>query len=145
MTSAKNDPSQDAVPQYVLDASALLALLHDEPGGESVRPLLPAAVMSSVNWAEVVQKCVARGVDVDGLRSDLGSLGLRVWPFNVDDAEASGRLWTPSRGWSTTMALGLSLGDRACLALGQRLSLPVLTADRAWGSLHVDFPVQIIR
>ena len=139
MTSAKNDPLQDAVPQYVLDASALLALLHDEPGGESVRPLLPAAVMSSVNWAEVVQKCVARGVDVDGLRSDLGSLGLQVWPFNADDAEASGRLW------STTKALGLSLGDRACLALGQRLSLPVLTADRAWGSLNVDFPVQIIR
>ncbi|MDA8152979.1 MAG: type II toxin-antitoxin system VapC family toxin [Acidithiobacillus sp.] len=139
MTSAKNDPSQDAAPQYVLDASALLALLHDEPGGESVRPLLPAAVMSSVNWAEVVQKCVARGVDVDGLRSDLGSLGLRVWPFNADDAEASGRLW------STTKALGLSLGDRACLALGQRLSLPVLTADRVWGSLNVDFPVQIIR
>ena len=139
MTSAKNDPLQDAVPQYVLDASALLALLHDEPGGESVRPLFPAAVMSSVNWAEIVQKCVARGVDVDGLRSDLGSLGLRVWPFNADDAEASGRLW------STTKAFGLSLGDRACLALGQRLSLPVLTADWAWGSLNVDFPVQIIR
>ena len=92
----------------------MLALLHDEPGGESLRPLLPAAVMPSVNWAEVVQKCVARGVDVDGLRSDLGSLGLRVWTFNADDAEASGRLW------STTKALGLSLGDRACLALGQR-------------------------
>ncbi|MEY2336055.1 type II toxin-antitoxin system VapC family toxin [Acidithiobacillus ferrianus] len=139
MTSAKNDPLQDAVPQYVLDASALLALLHDEPGGESVRPHLPAAVISSVNWAEVVQKCVARGVDVNGLRSDLESLGLRVWPFNADDAEVSGRLW------SATNALGLSLGDRACLALGQRLSLPVLTADRAWGSLKVDFPVQIIR
>ena len=139
MTSAKNDPLQDAVPRYVLDASALLALLHDELGGESVRPLLPAAVMSSVNWAEVVQKCVARGVDVDGLRSDLGSLGLRVWPFSADDAEDSGRLW------STTKALGLSLGDRACLAMGQRLSLPVLTADRVWGSLDVDFPVQVIR
>lgn len=139
MTSTKKDPLQDAAPQYVLDASALLALLHDEPGGEFVHPRLPAAVMSSVNWAEVVQKCVARGVDIDGLRIDLGSLGLRVWPFNSDDAEASGRLW------STTKALGLSLGDRACLAMGQRLSLPVLTADRAWGSLRLDFPVQIIR
>ncbi|MBU2810273.1 type II toxin-antitoxin system VapC family toxin [Acidithiobacillus thiooxidans] len=139
MTSSKNDPSQSLSHQCVLDASALLALLHHEPGGESVRPHLPDAVISSVNWAEVVQKCVARNVRVEGLRSDLESLGMQVLPFNADDAEVSGRLW------SDTKALGLSLGDRACLALGQRLHLPVLTADRVWGSLPVDFPVQIIR
>ena len=137
MTSAETDP--EIKPQYILDASALLAMLHKEPGNEFVRTRLPHAVISAVNWAEVVQKCVARDIDIDGLRGDLEALGLRIYPFGADVAETSGKLW------SMTRALGLSLGDRACLAMGQHLSLPVLTADRAWGSLHLDFPVQIIR
>ncbi len=125
--------------RYVLDASALLALLHDEIGGEAVRPLLPHAAMCSVNWAEVVQKCLARGVQVEGLRMDLESLGLSILPFTPEEAENSGRLW------SITRILGLSLGDRACLALGLRLSLPVLTTEKAWGKLHLDIPVQLLR
>jgi len=123
----------------VLDASALLAMLHDEPGGEGVRPQLPQASISSVNWAEVVQKCLARGVETTGLRTDLEALGLQISPFTSEDAETSGRLWTIRR------SLGLSLGDRACLALGLRLSVPVLTADKSWSELHLDIPIQLLR
>lgn len=125
--------------RHVLDASALLAMLHDEPGGESVRPLLPQACISSVNWAEVVQKCLARGVETTGLRSDLEALGLQVLPFTPEDAETNGRLW------SVTRSLGLSLGDRACLALGLRLSVPVLTTDKAWVGLRLNVPIQLLR
>lgn len=71
----------------VLDASALLAWLHDEPGGDQVEALLEVAVMSAVNWSEVLQKSVARGVAVEGLREDLEALGLQIEPFTIRDAE----------------------------------------------------------
>jgi len=113
----------------VLDASALLAWLHDEPGGDQVEALLEVAVMSAVNWSEVLQKSVARGVAVEGLREDLEALGLQIEPFTIRDAEIAAGLWEQTR------PLGLSLADRACLALGLRLGWPVVTADRAWQAL----------
>ena len=113
----------------VLDASALLAWLHDEPGGDQVEALLEVAVMSTVNWSEVLQKSLARGVAVEGLREDLEALGLQIEPFTMRDAEIAAGLWKQTR------ALGLSLADRACLALGLRLGWPVITADRAWQAL----------
>ncbi len=96
----------------VLDASALLAYLKDEPGSDLVDGLLAESVMSSVNWAEVVQKSIAAGVEVDGLLDDLQVLGLRIEPFTLEDGEMAGRLWEQTR------QAGLSLGDRACLSLG---------------------------
>lgn len=63
--------------------------------------------ISSVNWAEVVQKSIAGGVDVDGLREDVEALGLSILPFTVEEAETAGRLWLQTR------SCGLSLGDRA--------------------------------
>ncbi len=114
----------------VLDASALLAFLHGESGEESVRSLLPGSWMSAVNWSEVVSQCVARRVDWEGLRDDLASLGVTILPMTPDDAEEAGRLW------SATKALGLSLGDRACLALAKRLELPAITMDRTWALLE---------
>ncbi|BBM68884.1 type II toxin-antitoxin system VapC family toxin [Rhodothermus marinus] len=113
----------------VLDASALLAWLHDEPGGDQVEALLEVAVMSAVNWSEVLQKSLARGVAVEGLREDLEALGLQIEPFIIRDAEIAAGLWEQTR------PLGLSLADRACLALGLRLGWPVVTADRAWQAL----------
>ena len=131
----------------VLDASALLAYLQDEPGSEVVDGVLAESVISSVNWAEVVQKSIAAGVEIEGMLDDLLALGLRVELFTPEDAELTGRLWEQTR------QAGLSLGDhrrcgfsdRACLSLGWRLGVPVLTSDRAWASLSLSCDVQVIR
>lgn len=77
----------------VLDASALLAYLKDEPGGDAVDAVLTEARISSVNWSEVIQKSLAAGVAVDGMLDDLQALGLTVEPFTSEDAEEAGRLW----------------------------------------------------
>jgi ribonuclease VapC len=123
-----------------LDASALLGLLHEEPGADIVEPLLEDAVISSVNWSEVVQKSLARGVELDGLREDLQALGLVIVPFAVEDAEASARLH------GETAEFGLSLADRACLALSSKLAIPALTADEAWAELEIEaVSVRLIR
>ncbi len=116
----------------VLDASALLALLQQEPGAETVETLLEEAVISSVNWSEVVQKSLDRGVGLDNLREDLKALGLSIAPFDVEDAEIAAAL---RRG---TAELGLSLADRACIALASRLSIPALTTDSAWAELELE-------
>ena len=121
----------------ILDASALLAWLQDEPGAEVVEAELAQAVMSSLNWCEVLQKSLARAVEVTGLRTDLEALGLTILPFDPDDAEAAARLWTPGSG--------LSLADRACLALGIRHSAPVWTTDRLWLRAATAATVQVIR
>ena len=123
----------------VLDASALLAYLKGEPGGDRVDGVLAESVMSSVNWAEVVQKSIAASVNVDGMLDDLQALGLVVEPFMPEDGELTGRLWEQTRQY------GLSLGDRACLSLGLRLGLPILTSDRVWGSLNLAVNIQVIR
>jgi ribonuclease VapC len=123
----------------VLDASALLAYLQNEPGGDRVDEVLAESVMSSVNWSEVIQKSMAAGVDVDGMLDDLQSLGLIVEPFTPEDGEMTGRLWQQTR------QVGLSLGDRACLSLGLRLEAPVLTSDRAWATLKLALEVEVIR
>lgn len=123
----------------VLDASALLAFVQGEPGGDAVERVLSTALVSSVNWSEVVQKALAGGVETAGLREDLAALGLTIVPFTPEDAELTALLWPRTR------ALGLSLGDRACLALGQRLQLTALTADRSWTRLELPVDVQPIR
>jgi ribonuclease VapC len=123
----------------VLDASALLAYLQDEPGGDTLDGVLAESVISSVNWAEVIQKSIAAGVEVDGMLDDLQSLGLMVESFTPEDGEMAGRLWEQTR------QAGLSLGDRACLSLGLRLGVPVLTCDRAWATLNLSLDVQVIR
>lgn len=123
----------------VLDASALLAYLQDGPGQEKVEVVLADAVISSVNWAEVVQKSVAAGVDVEGMQQDVSALGLAILPFTADDADYAGRLWQQTRQY------GLSLGDRACLALGQFLQAPVLTTDCAWVRLDLPVTVHLLR
>lgn len=123
----------------VLDASALLAYLQDEPGGEVVDGVLAESVISSVNWAEVIQKAIAAGADVDGMLDDLQALGLAVEPFTIEDGEMTGRLWQQTRQY------GLSLGDRACLSLGLRLGVPILTSDRTWASLNLSLNIQVIR
>lgn len=123
----------------VLDASALLAYLLQEPGAVVVDGLLSEARMASVNWAEVVQKALSAGVEVQGMREELQALGMQVEPFLAMDGECAGQLWPLTR------QQGLSLGDRACLSLGLRLGLTVVTCDRAWAELPLELEVQVLR
>ena len=123
----------------VLDASAVLAYLKDEPGADVVKAVLAESVISSVNWAEVVQKMLGLGANVDNMLEEFQELGMTVEPFTVEDGEIAGRLWSQTRMY------GLSLGDRACLSLGIRLGARVLTGDRAWQSLSLSVDVQLIR
>lgn len=111
----------------VLDASALLAFLQGEDGADVVEAALDAgAVAGAANWSEVAQKVLAHGRDWNLARALLLSHGLRLEDVTVDDAERAAARWGSGDG--------LSLGDRLCLALGERLGDGVLTADRAWGT-----------
>jgi ribonuclease VapC len=125
--------------KVVLDASALLALLHQESGAEMVRTTLPESVISAVNWSEVWQKTIERKVSTDGLWEDLEALGLKIEPFTSEQAELAAQLREPSR------SLGLSLGDRACLALALNLKITAMTADKVWETLVIQIPIQVIR
>lgn len=118
----------------VLDASAILAFLHGEEGADAVEEALDAgAVVGAANWSEIAQKIVASDRDWDFVRGFLLGFGLTVEPVRAADAERAAERWTSARH--------LSLGDRLCLALADRLEAEVLTADRAWGS---DAPVRQI-
>jgi len=123
----------------VLDASALLALLQAEPGGDVVQELLETAAISSVNWSEVVQKALDWQTEIEGLRQELEVLGLEVLPFTAVLAEATAHLRPLTR------EAGLSLGDRACLALAGALSLPAVTADRIWPDLGLPLEIRVVR
>lgn len=124
----------------VLDASALLAYLQNESGCDTIKVALDAgALISTVNWAEVIQKTHAAAVDVAGLGSDLAALGLQFEAFTTNQAEIAGGLWT------RTKDLGLSLGDRSCLALGLEKGVTVYTADRAWTQLDLGVAIESIR
>lgn len=125
-------------PGCVLDASALLALLQDEPGAEVVEPRIESSIISAVNWSEVAQKSLDRGVEVGDLREDLGALGLEIAPFTTGDAEAAAALRGP------TAHLGLSVAALACLALAGRLGKEALTTDGSWSDVG-PVPVRVIR
>ena len=124
----------------VLDASAILAVLNQEPGGERLTlQLLSDAVSSAVNLAEVHSKLVARGGDPEEAWEDALSPLAEVVPFTAAHAKIAGSLVAETR------ALGLSLGDRACLALGLALKTPVYTADRSWKKLKLRVKIHVIR
>lgn len=123
----------------VLDASAVLALLNNEPGAAKVVAALSGASISAVNLAEVAAKLSDYGMTQADIENALGSLALRILPLDQAGAFASGALRRPTRGNR------LSLGDRCCLALGQTLGETVLTADRAWTTLKLGITVSAIR
>lgn len=111
----------------VLDSSAVLAWLQGEAGADVVDSLLDGGVMSAANWAEVLQKVMARDADADATAADLLALGLSVEPVTEDDGLAIARWWVVDNH--------LSLGDRCCLALAERLAAQAVTADASWGQL----------
>ena len=125
--------------EVVLDASALLVLLNDEPGAELVAESLPQAAISAVNLSEVVAKLADAGMPDEAIRDALRGLPLDVVPFDVEQVYDAGLLRSATRG------AGLSLGDRGCLSLARRLDLPALTADHTWEQLAVGATVRVIR
>jgi ribonuclease VapC len=122
--------------QRVLDASVLLAVLQREAGVDEVA--LGGAVVSAVNWSETVQKLHQAHSWVEGMGDMLRGRGVLVVDFTEARAEAAAALWARTR------PAGLSLGDRACLALAAELGVPALTADRAWARLDVGVEVVVV-
>lgn len=116
--------------EAVLDSSALLALMLDEPGAERVADVLPGALMSAANYAEVLTKLGERGFPMDQAREAVIGLGVEIVDLDADQALVAASLRPVTR------QAGLSLGDRICLALGSRNRSLVLTADKAWLSVE---------
>ena len=127
-------------PVLVLDASALLALINQEAGAAEVQRLLAAGglVMCTVNFCEVVGKIVDAGKSVNEFVTLFDGLAIDLIDFDRDIAVAAGEMK------KQTAKLGLSVGDRACLALAARLDAPAITADSAWKKLK-DVKIHAIR
>ena len=123
----------------VLDASALIALIYAEKGANIVEKHLSHSIISTVNLAEVASYLAMQGMDNKMVASLLDDLALEIVSFNQEHAF----LTTDLR--PKTKSKGLSLGDRACLALAISEKLPVLTADTAWAKLDLKVKIQLIR
>ena len=125
----------------VLDASAVLALLFEEPGAEIVRAQLRTGVIGAANLAEVLAKLSDHGLPAPEAARAVAILGLEVAPMTEGQAQRSAELRPATR------TAGLSLGDRACLALAMELGAPALTADRSWAGVaeSAGVTVQVVR
>jgi PIN domain nuclease of toxin-antitoxin system len=123
----------------VADASAILAALKNEPFSNVDPQLLVGATVSAVNVCEVLSKLHDDGLNDAQAQAAVAAMNLRVIPFDGLQARTAARLR------SMTRHAGLSLGDRACLALGDRLGCPVITADRVWASLDIGIEIVTIR
>jgi ribonuclease VapC len=122
-----------------MDSSAPLALIEEEPGSDIVAGYIGEAAISSVNLAEVASKLTDRNFTALELQSMLVGPALQVFPFDEPQAIQAGLRRAATRN------RGLSLGDRACLALARHLHLPVVTSDGAWKDLDVGVEVLLIR
>jgi PIN domain nuclease of toxin-antitoxin system len=122
---------------YVLDASAILALLNNETGADRVQEVLESATcsMSVVNWSEVARKLVERGLAVDPIAQNLLAVGVEFRNFDYNLAVAAAQIAAPP----------LSLGDRACLSLAAALGAIALTADRIWETFSTGATIELIR
>lgn len=124
---------------WVLDASALLALLQREPGAERVLACFAQACISAVNLSEAIAKMAERGFSETFITQSIADLNLDVRPFDSELAQSAGLLR------QSTRALGLSLGDRACLALSMQVGGTALTTDSIWAKLDFGVSVEVIR
>lgn len=123
----------------VFDSSAVLAVLQSEPGASAVLEQLHGGSISVVNMAEIVSTILDRGGTPDAVTRNLDRLRMTIVPFDEAQARRAGELRPVTRH------LGLSLGDRACLALAETIGARVLTADRNWSRLKLDLDIQLIR
>jgi ribonuclease VapC len=119
------------IAKIVFDASAVIALIREEPGAEIVENYLGNALISTVNFQEVIVALMARGLPTDQINRLIKALHLDVAIHDAEDAEMAASLYP------YTSPYGCGLGDRACLALGLRKSLPVLTTDQIWSKLAI--------
>ena len=126
-----------ATTAVVLDASAVLALLQEEQGADEVEGNLDGASMSCVNLSEVIQKAEQHGVETEGLEYDLEALGIEFRDFDLAMTRPTARLWSAGKG--------LSLGDRACLALAKANDATAITADGRWVIDGLGVDVRLIR
>ena len=115
--------------RYVLDASAVLCLIRNEPGADTVKAVLADSSISAVNLSEVIAKMADLGMDTDLIDAVLGPLQLPAIPFDAAQARIAGLMQRATR------PLGLSQGDRACLALAEQAGAAAMTTDRAWSAL----------
>ncbi len=115
----------------VFDASAILALLRDEPGGDIVAQYIGDGLISAVNLQEVIKGLLRRDVPIDAALAMLDALHLEVRPHGRDDAIAAAKLYP------VTKEFGSGLGDRTCMALAIAEGLPVVTADQQWARIDV--------
>jgi PIN domain nuclease of toxin-antitoxin system len=125
--------------EWVLDASAMLALMRAEPGADRVASVLGSAVISSVNAAEVLSRLVRESIQPQTARQAILELNCPIEPVDAELGLRAGMLEQATR------SKGLSLGDRVCLALAEREQVPALTADQAWKDLDLGIEVQLIR
>ena len=125
--------------KYVLDASAVLALLNREPGQDRVEALLADSVICAVNYCEVLGKLIEAGLSEVNARECVDLLGIEVIGFDAELASLSASLR------SRTKKLGLSLGDRSCLALGIARRHTVVTAEKSWARLKIGVTIDLIR
>lgn len=123
----------------VLDSSAVLAVLQQESGREQVITVLDHAVLCAVNSAEIQSKLIRDGMSAHEARIALDGCVQNVLPFDARHADIAASLITQTRPY------GLSVGDRACLALAMALNAPVYTTDRAWAQLQVGVEIRLIR
>jgi len=124
---------------YVLDSSALLAYLNEEPGGEEIEPLLDGALISTINLSEVLQKGVHQDIDPTELAATISRMGVDSVRFDAGMAARTAALWV------TTRPYGLSLADRACLTLASDLHATAVTTDRAWAKVDsIDATIHLI-
>ena len=124
---------------YVLDASAVLAVIQEEPGAERIEAHLDTGCISAVNLAEIVGKLQDRGLGDNEIDELIALLDLDTRILDKEGAVFMGKLR------QTTKLAGLSLGDRACLALAHSLGATAITMDRAWKSLDIGVAIQVAR
>jgi ribonuclease VapC len=125
--------------RYMLDASAALAMMLGEAGGDQVRERLASSQISTVNLSEVVAKLQEGGVPDEVITSSLAELNFDVLAFDQSQAVRAGVLR------ASTRSNGLSLGDRACLSAAESCNAVAVTTDRAWGKLELDIAVEVLR
>ncbi len=123
----------------VLDASAILAVYFNEPGADVVHRVVAGSLLSAVNYSEVIGKSLDRGRDYGRTLEALAQMGFFIVPHDLFLARRTGELRPATRKF------GLSIGDRACLALAERESLPVYTTDRTWRGLELGIEIHVIR
>ena len=122
-----------------LDSSAILAVFLSEPGGEAVLSVLPGALLSTVNLAEVITRMINLGADSEHVWSRIHSIQCEISVFTDEQARIAAELK------AVTRPFGLSLGDRACLALAIERKATVYTTDKAWKNLELGIKIEVIR